>query len=140
MRSITMSRVLLSGALTLGALGAIGGFTPGVATVEAAPSVSRFAGTYVWGYFPSYPSPITISDGGRITGFVVGYGSISGRVSEDGSFSYTVTETGTNDGDTRRGPRHWKLTYPVAGEMELDLAGNIVGTTDTGGSFVWLGQ
>jgi len=40
MRSITMSRVLLSGALALGALGAVGGFTSGVPTACAAPIVS----------------------------------------------------------------------------------------------------
>ena len=133
----SMCRWALAGCMVLTALSAVAVFDAGFATADAAPSVSPYAGTYVWGY---NQSPITISDGGRITGFVVGYGSISGRVNADQSFSYTVTETGINDGDTRRGPRHWKVTYEVAGNMELDFAGNIVGTTNTGGSFVWLRQ
>ena len=134
----SMTRWMLVGCMALAALSAVAVLDVGSRSAEAAPSVSPFAGTYEWGYYPSYPSPITISNGGRITGFVVGYGSISGRVNADESFSYTVTETGTNDGETRRGPTHWKVTYQVAGSMEVDLAGNIVGTTDTGGSFVWL--
>jgi hypothetical protein len=47
MRWITTSRVLLIGALALGALGVISGLSPCVTTAEAAASVRQFAGTYV---------------------------------------------------------------------------------------------
>ena len=94
MRSITMSRVLLSGALALGALAAIGGFTPGVATAEAAPDASPFAGSWsgTWiGLDNGADGTLswTVSDEGRLTGSIthtqVGdTGEIRGHIRADG--------------------------------------------------------
>jgi hypothetical protein len=126
--------------MALAALGAVAALDVGTATAEAAPSVSPFAGTYAW---TSWPAPITVADGGRITSSYSGFsrtkGSISGRVSADGSYSFTVSETFYDYPE--RGKGTWTTSsYESAGNMTLDAAGNIVGTTDTGGSFVWLRQ
>ena len=148
MRSITMSGLVLAGALAVGALAAIGGFTPGVTSAQAAPSASRFAGTYVGndpgGWRSSWA--VTISDGGRITSSYSypngSKGSINGRISDDGSYSLTVNVTIAAYRDRREHeyiPR-WSGSYGSAGRMALDAAGNVVGTPTTGGSFVWLRQ
>jgi len=112
-----------------------------VALAPAAPAQagggekSRFAGTY-----DAYGVPVTISNVGQITGssgtsnyYKV---SISGRVSADASFSLTVTETYFEHGPRDHG--RTKSTSESAGSMALDADGNIVGTPDSGGSFVWL--
>jgi hypothetical protein len=128
MRSITMSRVLLSGALALGALGAVGGFTPGVATAEAAPSVSPFAGswsgtwsavdvalvgTYDW----------TISDAGRITGTVYGTtsgrsGTVVGHVDADGTL-VLIRYTPNDDPSSGYGAIHFGATAVIDGDGKL---------------------
>jgi hypothetical protein len=136
----------VAGCLALAAMGAVGVLDVGSRTAEAAPSVSPFAGTYLDG---GWPAPITISDGGRITSSYSGSerfkGSISGRVSADGSFSSTVSQTYAYEGYKPHGhvPKEeliWVTeTYEVTGNMTLSADG-IVGTTDTGGSFVWLRQ
>ena len=136
----SMSRWTLAGCTALGALAAIGGFTPGVTTVEAAPSVSPFAGTYVGrdprGWYPSLA--VTVSDGGRITSGK----AISGVVSDDGSYSFTVSITGYAERGGREGggPKVVTSTYTSAGNMSLDAAGNIAGTTSSGSSFIWTRQ
>ena len=132
----SMIRMAVTGCMALAALSAVAVLEVGSSTAEAAPSVSPFAGTYEI----NYSGAITISDRGRLTGGY--YGTfLSGRVSDDGSYSFTVTESGTNDPDeNNRGPRRWKSSYTVAGNMELDAYGNIVGTIDGGGSFFWLRQ
>jgi hypothetical protein len=146
---LSMTRRAVAGALALAALGATFGFTPGVGTADAAPSVSPFAGSYV-GADPlgwSYPWPVTISSRGRITSsFSVSdrKGSIDGRVSADGSCSFTVSVSWVTD-EERRGHAGWTnvwttQSYQTTGSMAPDSDGNIVGTTDTGGSFVWLRQ
>ena len=138
MRSITMSRVLLSGALALGALGAVLGFTPGLATADAAPSVSEFAGTYD---SSGWPAPIKVSNRGQITssyssgGFK---GSMSGSISADGTYSITASQGYFEHGPRDHGWDRW--SYQYAGTMSLDADGNIVATGGTGGSFVWLVQ
>jgi hypothetical protein len=99
----TMSRLVLTGALALGALAVIGGFTPGAATADAEPSVSQFAGS--WSGTWSITAPIlneqgafewTISDAGRITGTVtvtgatvLASGTIVGHVGADGKLMFT---------------------------------------------------
>ena len=136
----SMTRVAVAGCMALAALGAVAVLDVGSTTAEAGPSVSPFAGSYV-GTVPHFGSSasmaVTISDAGRMTGSTNFGGFVSGRVSADGSYSFTVTESGTNE-DGRR--RRWKSSYTLAGNMALDSDGNISGTTDTGGSFFWLRQ
>jgi len=136
----SMTRWTLAGCIALAALGAVAVLDVGSSTAEAAPSVSPFAGTYVES---GWPAPITISDGGRITSSYSGYsrtkGSISGRVSADGSYSFTVSETFYDYPE--RGKGTWYTSsYTSAGHMATDADGNIVGTPDSGASFVWLRQ
>ena len=141
----SMTRWMLVGCMALAALGAVAVLDVGSATAEAAPSVSPFAGTYS-GTLPllgTWPAPITISDGGRITSSYSGFsrtkGSINGRVADDGSYSVTVTKTFADIPE--RGKATWYTSSSTsAGTMEPDGAGNIVGSEDTGGTFVWLRQ
>jgi hypothetical protein len=129
--------------MALAALGAAAVLDVGSATAEAAASVSRFAGTYV----PADPSSTwtyTISDGGQITGsYLFGSyvieGSLSGRVRDDGSYSYTQTQSSYSEG---RGGQTRKVTSRTtySGSMELDASGNIIVTPSFGSSFVWLRQ
>ena len=118
----------------------------GSATAEAAPSTTQFAGTYDWGGLP-----ITISNGGRISGSVTFSNggepltldwdvSIRGRVHADGSYSFTRSTTIYQYDFFGRRHRVSRTRSESAGNMALDLVGNIVGTEDTGGSFIWLRQ
>ena len=127
--SRTMGRWVVAGALALGALGAIAGFTPGVATAEAAPSVSPFAGswsgewsavdvalvgTYDW----------TISDAGRITGTIDGItsgrsGTVVGHVDADGDL-VLVRYTPNDDPSTGYG------SYCFEAEAVIDEEGKLV--------------
>ena len=144
----SMTRWALAGFMALAALGAVAVLDVGSSTAEAAPSVSPFAGSYVGGFPGSYwPWTFAISDGGRITGsYSIEYyghgefrkGSLSGLVSADGSFSFTVSESYAVRTDLGMQRRKW--SYQLAGNMALDANGNIVGTPGTGGSFVWLRQ
>jgi len=139
-----MTRMAVAGCMALAALGAVAVLDVGSSPAEAAPSASQFAGTYVWG---AWPVPITISDGGQITSSYSDAsglnGSISGRVSADGSYSFTESRTLPDYFCERRcngsGFVHWHLKHQ--GVMASDLAGNIVATDnrDTSG-FVWLRQ
>ena len=135
MRSITMSRVLLSGGLALGALGAIGAFAPCVATAEAAPDVSPFAGNWSGTFSVADPNDAeftlvgpfnwTITDAGRITGTFSGTGSFAvegtfvGHVREDGNLMVVmIKEAGGG--------------VPHAGAAVIDDDGNLVASaTDT---------
>ena len=136
----SMSRWTLAGCMALAALGALAVLDVGSRAAEAAPSVSPFVGTYAWA---SWPAPITVSDGGRITSAYSGFsrtkGSISGRVDADGSYSFTVSET-FSDAPERGKATWYTSSYKSTGNMAPDADGNIVGTEDTGGSFVWLRQ
>jgi hypothetical protein len=135
--------------MALAALGAAAALDVGSPTAEAAASVSPFAGTYV-GAVPGFSSnvswDIAISDGGRITSSYSSgkyKRSISGRVGADGRYSFTVSETvPAMDGGERRttGPAWVTTSYESAGSMALDADVDIVGTADTGESFVWLRQ
>jgi hypothetical protein len=128
--------------MALAALSAVTVLDVGSRPAEAAPSVSPFAGTYVWG---QWRVPITISAGGQIASsysYTNGKGSISGRVGADGSYSFTESETLPEYCEFRCGGSgfvNWHLKHQ--GIMESDLAGNIVATDnrDTSG-FVWLRQ
>jgi hypothetical protein len=133
----------VAGCMALAALGAMAVLDIGSPTAEAAPSVSSFAGTYVWG---DWPVPITISDGGQISSSYSysgsrAKGSINGQVSADGSYSFTESVTTFSLSEYYHGSGwvtgHWKH----AGLMAPDLAGNIVATDrlDTNG-FAWLRQ
>ena len=128
MSSITMSRALLSGALALGTLGAVLGFTPGVATAVAEPSVSEFAGnwsgtwsavdvaligTYDW----------TISDAGRITGTIYGTtsgrsGTVVGHVDADGSL-VLIRYTPNDEPDTGYGSFAFEATAVIDDDGKL---------------------
>jgi hypothetical protein len=143
----SMTRWTLAGCMALAVMGAATVFDIGSATAEAAPSVSPFAGSYVGADPRNWHSAwaVTISDGGRITSSYSSGGykrSISGRVSDDESYSFTVTEVFPTYDDGPRDPRvpRQKYTYESAGTMALEADGNIVGTTNTGGSFVWIRQ
>jgi len=138
----SMTRWTLAGCMALAAMGAVAVLDVGLPTTEAAPSVSRFAGTYVsgpWTYF--------ISGGGQITGSYQygGYvieGSLSGRVRDDGTFSITQTESNYYEG---RGGQTRKATTRItySGSMEFDGSGNLVVTADSGnllGTFIWIRQ
>src|SRR5688572_18284332 len=90
----SMTRWTLAGLMALAALGAVAALGVGSATAEAAPSVSPFAGTYAWTY---WPVTITNSDGGQIKSSYSSSGgskgTISGRVTADGSYSFKTTVT-----------------------------------------------
>jgi hypothetical protein len=144
----SMTRMALVGCMALAGTGAVSVLDVGSSTAVAAPDVSPFAGTYAAG---DWPAPIKISDAGRITSSYSGSdgrskGTISGRVNADGSYSYTETSTWAYWDYLRHGrvPKEgwiWVTeTREVAGNMTLDADGNVVGTTNTGGSFVWVRQ
>jgi len=145
----SMTRWTLAGCMALAAVSAVAVLDVGYSTAEAAPSISRFAGTYVPADASS-PWSFAISDGGRITGsYSLGSGggefskgSLSGRVGADGSFSFTVSESGAYylDPERFRLLQRWKSSYVLVGNMTLDPDGNVVGTSNSGGSFVWLRQ
>jgi hypothetical protein len=148
--------------MAVAALSAVAVLDVGSPTAEAAPSASRFAGTYGWDW---WPAPITIADGGQITSSYSGNerykGSISGRVSDDGSYSFTLSQTYYVEPiDTERRALVDPVAGPVyrsrgrwvterndyVGSMALDAVGNIVGTVvpdnrdPNGSSFTWLRQ
>ena len=95
----TMSRLVVSGALALAALGGVAVLDVGSSTAEAAPSASPFAGTWsgTWtvvedGFTGTYDW--TISDAGRITGTIYGItsgrsGTVVGHVGDDGDLVLT---------------------------------------------------
>jgi hypothetical protein len=132
--------------MALAAAGTMAVLDVGSSPLAAAPSASPFAGTFG---ADDWPVPITISNGGRIAssflfnyydGLENGKATISGRVDADGSYSYTRTVIGTFV-DPERGTRNrGKSSDAFAGTMTLDADRDIVGTTDTGGAFVWLRQ
>ena len=113
--------------LVLPLLGALAG---------AAPAASNpFAGTYSWGY-----APITITNGGRISGssYVVypsgplgGYDrvwtEVRGRVSAAGAMSISVATKVTNWAGVTS-----KYTYDYSGQATLDVGGNLVLVTGDG--------
>ena len=146
----SMTRMAVAGCMALAALSAVAVLDVGSTTADAAPSVSPFAGTYDWSsydrwFYWYWPAPITISDAGEITssyfsggGDEWSKGSISGRVSADGRYSFTVSSNGYTYHP--RGSERWKSSFRSAGNMASDAAGNIVGTEGTGASFVWLRQ
>jgi hypothetical protein len=128
----SMTRVAVAGCMALVALGAVA--VLGSATAEAAPSVSPFGGTYAWGSMP-----VTISDGGRISS-PWSNPDISGRVSADGNYSFTVSETFIYYDEPSDQYRRHTSRSTYTGNMASDADGNIVGTRDggNGDSFFWL--
>jgi hypothetical protein len=141
----SITRWALAGLLTLAALGAVAVVDLGSATAEAAPSTSPFVGSHV-GKVPRsiYSSlPIRISDRGQITGSVSGSGRnkevISGRVSADGSYSFTVSST-YNDYDGERTGGWGTARYEYVGNMSLNADGDIVVPVAIWGTYVWLRQ
>jgi hypothetical protein len=134
--------------MALAALGAVAVLDGGFATAEAAPGVSRFAGTYDWDTTP-VRLPVTISDGGRIAASASSGGgefsyqidvNLSGRVGVDGSYSFTKSVTIYYVDGFGKLNHVSKGTFKFAGKMELDSVGNVVGTASTGDSFVWVRQ
>ena len=141
----SMTRWVLVGSMALAALAAAAVLDVGSRAAEAAPSASRFAGTYVGADPRWYVSnwSIAISDGGQITGVrsAVSGDKIGGRVSADGSYSLTVSATiwaFVNHGHFQVDPELQKLQYKSYGKLASDADGNIVGTGDRGESFVWI--
>ena len=137
----SMTRWTVAGCTALAALGAMAVLDVGAPTAQAAPDVSPFAGSFV-GYVPGTgrSMPVTISDTGRIES-PSSNPDISGRVSADGSYSFTASETGFWYDERRDQIRRFTLNIKSIGIMTLDPDGNIVGTSnrDTNG-FVWLRQ
>jgi hypothetical protein len=142
----SMTRWTLAGCMALGALGAVAGLDVGTATADAAPSVSPFAGTYFWKDAGNgFPTTVTISDGGRISGSYSdgrAKGSVSGRVGDDGGYAFTVSVTErVVDYPKPGGHTYDTYRFEYAGTMAPDEFGNLVGTSATAyGSFVWLRQ
>jgi hypothetical protein len=148
--SRAMSRWTVAGALALAAVGAIGGFTPGVATAAAAPSVSPFAGTFS-GNVPGgdFFQSIRISDRGRVSGSTsTKFGDDQGHLySYRNSLTGTVSDAGAlSVNGTVSWGGHWVwYTYVPAGGYDfnvtaavaLDSAGNLVGTTSDGAAIIW---
>lgn len=138
----SMTRMALAGCMALAALGAVAVLDIGPTTADAAPGVSPFAGIYLEG---SSTVPITISDGGHIRSSYSDPDSPAkfsrnGLVSDDGTYSYTLSVTNPHY-DERRNRTTWHTSrYELAGNMSLDIYGNIVGTPDDGDSFSWIRQ
>ena len=114
----------------------------GPATADAAPDVSPFAGSYAWGSVT-----VSISNRGRISGagssadYSMQFDeSISGNVGADGIYSFTKKTTIWGIDFFGKRHRLATISYAYAGTMAPDAEGNIVGTGDTGGSFLWLRQ
>jgi hypothetical protein len=150
------SSAFVSLALGLGALAAIGGFTPGVPAARAAPSVSLFAGTYAGAVPPSGDwSPITVSDSGGIQssydvqeGLYRLSGALKGKVLDDGTMSLSVTmilkficHQGCGGNAAGGGSAYdYHVTFSVNAHAALDASGNLLGTTDAGAAFTWYRQ
>jgi hypothetical protein len=147
----SMTRWAVAGCTALAAMGAATVLDVGARTADAAPSVSPFAGTFVGNDPQGYrwdAWTITISDGGRISSsWPAAKGTISGRVDDDGSYSFTVSKSIVPIPNWRgTGPKLVTVKYDSAGTMALDADGNIVGTEETNsgtihvGSFYWVRQ
>jgi len=138
----SMTRWTLAGCMALAALSAVTVLNVGSAPAEAAPSVSSFAGSYV-GYVPGANGsmPITISDGGRITGASSSGATASGRVSADGSYSLMGSSTVLWYDERRDRIERYTSNVKSIGIMTSDPDGNIACTNNryTSG-FVWLRQ
>jgi hypothetical protein len=127
--SRTMIRWTMASALALGTLGAIGGFTPGVATAEAAPSVSPFAGSWsgTWAHVEDDVVGTfdwTISDAGRISG--AGYSitndfgvTVVGHVGADGNLMFVAAAPADSPSDDPG-------AYPQYGTAVIDDDGKLV--------------
>jgi hypothetical protein len=142
--------------MALAALGAAAVLELGSATAEAAPSVSRFAGTYVgsdpagWSKVsPFTPFTVTITDGGRISAVRPDFAKdkISGQVGADGRYAVSVIVTILSSFErpgrkNEAGEGYWWRTvdYKSSGTLATDEYGNVVGTDDAGESFVWVRQ
>ena len=135
----SMTRWALVGVMAVAAISAAAVFDVGVPAADAAPSVSPFAGTYGWS---GWPTPITISGSGAIKSSYSysggSKGSISGRVGDDGSYSFMLSESYFEHGPREHG-RHTS-GYQSDGTMALDADGDILGTGGYIGSFTWLRQ
>ena len=126
----TMSRLVLTSALALGALAVIGGFTPGAATAEAAPNVNPFAGSWsgTWGAEGEVEGTFdwTISDAGRIDGTLThvgrpdGDGDMVGHVHADGDLSFVGMVPGDEHGNV------WGDGYHFTGTAAIDGDGKLV--------------
>ena len=137
----SMTRWTLAGLMAVATISAAAVFDVGMPAADAAPSVSPFAGTYS---SSGWPAPVTVSDGGDISSSYTGEGrtkgTMSGRISGDGSYSLTTTRTVIVTGDERGKTSYATTKSTVTGNMSLDAAGNIVATGGTGGSFTWTRQ
>jgi hypothetical protein len=129
--------------MAIAAAGAATVLDAGSATAEAAPSVNPFAGTYAGGApggFSSYNHfTVTISGNGRISAVssYTTWDKINGQVDADGNYSVSVTLSVFDAYTDYRTVR-----YKSQGALALvgDGSGNIVGTTSTGSSFLWVRQ
>lgn len=103
MRSITISRALVSGALALGALATIGGFTPAVADPSASPFAGSWSGTMTItdSVDPDWQAVGTftweISEAGQVAGafYVVTLdirGRFTGHLRDDGKLNIVMVK------------------------------------------------
>ena len=146
----TMLRRCLTAAVAFAAAAAVVAIAP-PSTAEAQPPDSPFAGTFGWNSATSFGNTwaVSISAGGHITGsLVTSYyatkGSISGRVNDDGSYSFTMSVTAPVIDDPERGhdrgPNYRTSHSSFAGSLAPDGDGNLVGTPTIGASFTWVRQ
>jgi hypothetical protein len=149
-----MTRRLLSASTVFVALAGWGLFGPGAATAAPAPKPPTPAGSYYGPVPGSYYSDVhqdawqalTVKNGGKVAGALVGQGSgstdqtpygpgeLSGQVDRNGRLSAHVVET------YYVGIGHIPVTheFDIAGSVSLDGAGNIVGTTIDDVAFTWI--
>jgi len=141
--SRTISRWTMAGALALAAVGVIGGFTPGVTTAEAAPSVNQFAGSWSGTWLAVEIEVVgtydwTISDAGRIDGTLSnttlgGGGTMVGHVGADGNLM--MIGMAPNDApDTGTNGFSFQGTAVIDGDGKLVVS--VTRTDSSGGSLV----
>jgi hypothetical protein len=134
-------RLLLSArmvaAITLGALLAVSPATAAKGNAGPNAFAGKFVGLVPGGY-SAWEWPISISGSGKITGKIdldgLVTGSFSGTVDRDGQMKCSGTE-------------RVLIGYPAitiyinfTATATVDSDGDIVGTTDTGATFVWARQ
>jgi hypothetical protein len=130
---------LIVGVLLCAALGSVAAGAPA--------GTSPFEASYA-GLIPGAPGfgwSLSVSSGGRITGsgtgvaWVVGNGSVTGKVSDDGRLSlhgsYTTQGYGADGGIYYITHR-----FSCSGKVALDADGNLVGTASDGSTFIWYRQ
>ena len=130
--SRSLGRLSMAGALALAAMGAVAGAV--AATAEAAPKASQFAGGF-HGYIPGYGSEwdLGIDAQGKVRSVPAGDSSpvvvgFTGRVDSKSRISCSGSWSAWNGASG---------TIDFTADIAKNAAGDIVGTTTGGQSFVW---